>query len=624
MAARAAPTGTTTGTPVLDVRDLEVVYRTARGPVNAVRGVSFAVAAGEIFGLVGESGSGKSTVGFGVMGALRPPAAVRGDVRYRGEPLLTKSPAALRALWGRRLSIVFQNPGSTLNPVLRVGAQVMEVLQEHEGLDRAAAFTKTVELFNAVQLPDPAGVAVKYPHQLSGGQQQRVSIAMALACDPDLLVMDEPTTGLDVTTEARILQLVRSLRARTGAAILYISHNLAVIAQLCDTVGVMYAGELVETGPVADVFARPTHPYTLALLRCLPRVDAPSAQRLLPAIEGALPDPAAPVTHCQFAPRCAMAEDRCRREPPPLVEARPGRASRCFFWEKVPGPDTVPPESIRAASRAVDAGAAVLEAHGLTHQYGTPGRRLAPGLGAPPLRALDNVSLTVFGREALAIIGESGSGKTTLGRCLVGVLQPTAGEITLRGRALPRRPERWTRSTRRHIQIVFQNPDLTLNPRRTVFEAVARPLELFGGGTREDRRIRATALLEAVKLGARYLDRLPHQLSGGERQRVAIARAFAADPDIVVCDEPTSALDVSVQATILNLLVVLQDSRGVSYVFISHDLSVVRHLADRVMVIYRGSVVEEGRTEDVFGSPRHEYTKALLAAVPTFKTRAEA
>lgn len=607
---------------LLEVRDLRVVYRTARGPINAVRGVSFAVRPGEIFGLVGESGSGKSTAGLAVMGAVPPPAAVTGDVRYRGERLLDKSPSALRALWGRRLAIVFQNPGSTLNPVLRVGDQVMEVLREHERLGRAAALAKTIELFRAVQLPDPAAVTRKYPHQLSGGQQQRVAIAMALACDPDLLVMDEPTTGLDVTTEARILELVRSLRARTGAAILYISHNLAVIAQLCDAVGVMYAGELVEAGPVAEVFTRPTHPYTLALLRCLPRVDAPPAQRLLPAIEGALPDPAAPVTQCQFAVRCPMAEDRCHREPPPLVEGRPGRTTRCFLWEKVPAPDAVPVERVRAASRAVDTGTAVLEAHGLTHQYGTPARLLAPALGAPTLRALDNVSLAVGGREALAIIGESGSGKTTLGRCLVGLLQPTEGDVRLRGQTLPRRPERWTRSTRRHIQIVFQNPDLTLNPRRTVFEAVARPLELFGGGSRDERRRRAAALLDAVKLGARYLDRLPHQLSGGERQRVAIARAFAADPDIVVCDEPTSALDVSVQAAILNLLVGLQDQRGVSYVFISHDLSVVRHLADRVMVIYRGSVVEQGRTEEVFASPRHPYTKVLLAAVPTLKAQA--
>src|SRR5579864_7915143 len=373
---------------LLDVRDLAVVYRTARGPVHAVRGVSFAIASGEIFGLVGESGSGKSTVGLAVMGALRPPAAAGGDVRYRGESLLEKSPAALRALWGRRLAIVFQNPGSALNPVLRAGDQVMEVLQEHEGLDRAAAFAKTLELFHAVRLPDPAGAAQKYPHQLSGGQQQRVSIAMALACDPDLLVLDEPTTGLDVTTEARILDLIRSLRTRTRAAILYISHNLGVIAQLCDRVGVMYAGELVESGTVGEVFARPTHPYTLALLRCLPRLDAPPARRLLPAIEGSLPDPAAPLSHCQFAPRCGLAEDRCRRERPGLLDSGPGRMSRCFFWQRVPAPGAAPePVPAIAASPAdlrSERGRPVLEAHGLTHVYGTQTGLLARWFGSRP------------------------------------------------------------------------------------------------------------------------------------------------------------------------------------------------------------------------------------------------
>ena len=606
---------------LLHVRDLAVVYRTARGPVHAVRGVSFTIAPGEIFGLVGESGSGKSTVGLAVMGALRPPAAVGGDVRYRDDSLLAKAPAALRALWGRRLAIVFQNPGSALNPVLRAGDQVMEVLQEHEGLERAAAHAKTLELFRAVRLPDPAGAARKYPHQLSGGQQQRVSIAMALACDPDLLVMDEPTTGLDVTTEARILDLVRSLRARTRAAILYISHNLAVIAQLCDRVGVMYAGELVESGTVGEVFARPTHPYTLALLRCLPRIDAPPARRLLPAIEGSLPDPATPLSHCQFAPRCGLAEDRCRLERPGLLESGPGRTSRCFFWQRVPAPDAaLAPEFTPAAGpadRRPGRGQPVLEGHGLTHVYGAQVGVLSRWLGSRPARALHNVSVGVGDAEAVAIIGESGWGKTTLGRCLVGLLHPTAGEVRLRGEAVPPRPEAWPRSTRRHIQMVFQNPDLTLNPRRTVFDAVARPLRLFGLARRGERRARAAALLDTVKLGERYLDRLPHQLSGGERQRVAIARAFAVDPEIVVCDEPTSALDVSVQAAILNLLAGLQDARRVSYLFISHDLSVVRHLADRVTVIYRGRVVEEGRTEEVFSAPYHPYTEVLLSSVPS-------
>ena len=621
---RVAPEGLNAGVreTLLDVRDLAVVYRTARGPsVNAVRGVSFAVAPGEIFGLVGESGSGKSTVGLAVLGALRPPATVAGDVRYRGEPLLGRTPAALRALWGRRLAIVFQNPGSTLNPVLRAGVQVMEVLQEHHGLGRTAALAKTVELFRAVQLADPAGVAEKYPHQLSGGQQQRVSIAIALACDPELLVMDEPTTGLDVTTEARILDLVRSLRTRTGAAILYISHNLGVIAELCDRVGVMYAGELVESGTVREVFARPRHPYTLALLRCLPRADIPPARRLLPAIEGGLPDPTVPLVHCQFAARCAMAEDRCRLEHPPLAESGAGRTSRCFFWQQVPAADaamdTLSSAAAGHSAHRPAAGPPVLEGQRLMHDYGTHAGPLVIWRRREHQRALDDVSLDVGAGVALAVIGESGSGKTTLGRCLVGLLEPTAGEVCVRGERPPERIRDWPRSTRRHVQMVFQNPDLTLNPRRTVLDAVARPMRLLGLTTAAGQRARAAALLQAVKLGERHLDRLPHQLSGGERQRVAIARTFSIAPEAVVCDEPTSALDVSVQAAILNLLVGLQEEHRVSYVFISHDLSVVRHFADRVMVLYGGTVVEEGRTEDVFAPPHHPYTAALLSAVPS-------
>ena len=600
---------------LLDVRDLQVTYHSPRGAaVNAVRGVSFAVTAGEIFGLVGESGSGKSTVGLAVMGALRPPAEVAGDVRYRGDPLLGRPPAALRALWGRRLAIVFQNPGSTLNPVLRVGDQVMEVLREHERLDGLAAFAKTVELFRAVQLADPAGVARKYPHQLSGGQQQRVSIAMALACDPELLVMDEPTTGLDVTTEARILDLVRSLRARTGAAILYISHNLAVIAELCDRVGVMYAGELVESGAVREVFDRPQHPYTLALLRCLPRVDAGPAGRL-PAIEGGLPDPTAALSHCQFAPRCPLVEPRCRSECPPLLEIGGGRTARCFFWSKVPALQRVakPDQSgdAAAAPPAPRVAVSVLAGRHISHDYGGHAAPLALWGYRSSQRALDDVSVDVARGEALAVIGESGSGKTTLGRCLVGLLEPTAGEIRVCGERPPRRVRDWPRSTRRHVQMVFQNPDLTLNPRRTVLDAVTRPMQLYGPAS-ADRRTRAIALLRTVRLDERHLERLPHQLSGGERQRVAIARAFSIEPDALVCDEPTSALDVSVQAAILNLLAGLQDERRVAYLFISHDLSVVRHLADRVAVVYHGTIVEEGATEDVFAPPHHPYTAALL------------
>jgi peptide/nickel transport system ATP-binding protein len=605
---------------LLDVQDLQVTYRTRRGVVHAVRHASFSVRRGGIFGLVGESGSGKSSVALAVMGALRDHAEVSGVVRYRGDTLLDKPERWLRTLWGRRLAMVFQNPGSTLNPVLRVGDQVMEVLREHERCDRALAWARTLELLRAVRLPDAPALARRYPHQLSGGQQQRVSIAIALACHPDLLIMDEPTTGLDVTTEARILDLIRSLRRQAGAAILYISHNLGVVAQLCDDVAVMYAGELVEQGAVDQVFSDPRHPYTVALLACLPRVDVPPARRTLPAIEGSLPDPRAAIAHCQFAERCAMAEDRCRSEHPDLFRVAPGRVSRCFLWSRV-----VPPVTQRTADarQAADQPrtAPVLQARDLAHDYGgsSPWLRL---LGRQQFtRALDGVSLDVAPGATVAIVGESGSGKTTLARCLVGLLEPTRGHVRLEGRVLPARPSSWSRSDRRRLQMVFQNPDLTLNPQRTVFDAVARPLALFGLSNAKALRTKAVELLRAVKLDERYLDRFPQQLSGGEKQRVAIARAFACSPSVVVCDEPTSALDVSVQAAVLNLLVELQDHERISYVFITHDLSVVRHLAKHVAVVYLGKIVESGRTEEVFNPPHHPYTEVLLSAVPRLGVR---
>jgi peptide/nickel transport system ATP-binding protein len=601
--------------PVLTVRNLRVTYGTRRGPVHAVRGVSLVIPPARIFGLVGESGSGKSTVAQAVMGALAGRARVAGEVRYRGDDLLARPERELRRLWGRRLAMVFQDPASTLNPVLTVGEQVIEVLREHERLASGDARRRMLELFDAVRLPSPVELARRYPHQLSGGQQQRVSIAIALACDPDLLVLDEPTTGLDVTTEARILDLVDSLRHRSPAAILYITHNLGVIHRLCDEVAVMYAGEVVEQGPARQVFARPRHPYTVALLDCLPRVDAPPASRILAAIEGSLPDPAGELHGCQFAPRCGLVADRCRQEPPPWVEAEPGHGSRCFFADRVPSPGERGREARRAGATGARPERPLLAAEDLVHQYRAASG--PAGWGRRFVRALDGVSLDVAVGETLAVVGESGSGKTTVARCVVGLLRPTGGRIRLEGTALPRRLLAWPRALRRRLQIVFQNPDLTLNPRRTILDAVARPLELFGLADRKTRRARAGRLLEAVGLGERHLDAFPGQISGGQRQRVAIARAFACRPDLVVCDEPTSALDVSVQATVLNLLAELQGSEGSSYLFISHDLSVVRHIADRVAVLYLGRVCETGRTEDVFAPPWHPYPEALLLAVPS-------
>jgi len=603
--------------PILDVRDLRVTYPTATGLIRAVRGVSFTLESGRVLGLVGESGSGKSTMALAVMGALGAEARVTGEVRFRGDDLVGKAPRDLRRLWGRRLAMVFQDPAGTLNPVLTVGDQVAEVLVEHEGLGRAAARARVLELFAAVQLPNPGAIAGRYPHQLSGGQQQRVSIALALACNPDLLVLDEPTTGLDVTTEARILDLVEALRQRTAASILYITHNLGVIGRLAHEVAVMYAGELVEQGPVDVVFARPRHPYTVALLECVPRVDRPPAARLLPAIGGTLPDPRTEVDACLFAPRCGLADARCRAERPSWFDTVPGQRARCFHWTRVPAPGMARPAALAPAGDRPAIARPLLETIGLAQHYRAPaGSAGLLGRGAV-VRAVDGVSLTVARGETLAVVGESGSGKTTMARCVVGLLQPTAGEIRVDGRPVPRRPAMWRRDLRRRLQIVFQNPDLTLNPRRTILHAVARPLALFGLAPRGERRAAAARLLEAVGLEGRHLDLRPAQLSGGQRQRVAIARAFAGRADLVVCDEPTSALDVSVQATVLNLLASLQAQAHTSYLFISHDLSVVRHIADRVAVLYLGRIVEEGTTEDVFQPPWHPYTEALLSAVPS-------
>ena len=456
-----------------------------------MKGVSLVVPAGRVLGLVGESGSGKSTVALAVMAALGAEAEVTGEVAFRGENLVGRPERELRRLWGRRLAMVFQDPTSTLNPVLTVGDQLVEVLVEHERLAPAAARARMLDLFAAVQLPNPAEMARRYPHQLSGGQQQRVAIATALACDPAVLVLDEPTTGLDVTTEARILDLVDGLRQRTAAGILYITHNLGVIARLADEVAVMYAGEIVEQGPVGPVFARPRHPYTVALLDCLPRVDRPAPARVLPAIEGTLPDPRAEVRACQFAPRCALAEERCRREHPGWFEAAPGHGARCFFWDRVPPPGAARAPGRRAGSaRGRRRRASARSSRWTDSSTGTG--RCARWTACPS---------PVAAGETLAVVGESGSGKTTTARCVAGLLQPTAGEIRIDGRPVPRRPAAWPRELRRRLQIVFQNPDLTLNPRRRVLEAVARPLALFGLAGRRDRRAAAARLLEAVRPG---------------------------------------------------------------------------------------------------------------------------
>jgi peptide/nickel transport system ATP-binding protein len=605
---------------VLDVRELSVAYATPAGVVRAVRGASLRVAAGETVALVGESGSGKSSLAFAVMRALDANGRVTGgSIRFERDDLLALAPAALQRVRGSRIAMVFQDPHTALNPTVTVGEQVAEVLRAHAGVSRAHARRQTLELFTQVNLPDASRVYGRYPHELSGGQQQRIVIAMAFACAPELLIMDEPTTGLDVTTEARILDLIAEMKTRHRPGILYITHNLGVVARFCDRVVVMYAGEIVEEGPVRRVFEAPCHPYTRGLLACLPRLDRVKDDGPLAAIEGALPSLLDPPRACVFEERCPERRPACEQSKPALAAVPDGGAVRCIRWTELPAfrmatPDAVAAETERDMSPALP----LLTIDDLRCHY--PLRRtLADALKRLPervVRAVDGVSLDLARAATLAVVGESGCGKTTLGRAIVGLLAPTAGDVRFGGAALAGLARHRARDLRRRIQVIFQNPEATLNPQRTVGQALGRPLELFGLARGADRDRRVRELLAAVHLPPHYADRYPHELSGGEKQRIAIARAFAADPEVIVCDEPLSALDVSVQAAVLNLLVDLQRRSATAYLFISHDLSVVRYVSDRVAVMYLGRLCEEGTADDVFAPPYHPYTEALLSAIP--------
>ena len=607
---------------VLRVVDLSIEYSTGRGPVRAVRDVSLTIHRGETFGVVGESGSGKSTLAFAIVGYLAGNGCVSGgSIEYRGRDLLRMPRAELDALRGAKIAMVYQDPMSSLNPSITVGEQVEEVILAHERLSRAASRKKTLELFSAVNMPEPEAISRRYPHQLSGGQQQRVLIAMALACNPDLLIMDEPTTGLDVTTEAQILDLIGSLKTRFSSAILYISHNLGVIARVSDRIGVMYAGQMVEQGPVREVFRRQSHPYTAGLLECLPKLNFGRKTHSLALIPGMIPDLSEVPRGCSFEPRCRSRRPRCAEESPPLIQVDPGHASRCFFWreQEIERHAAVaePPAAVTAQTETrVPSAPPLLSVKNLRREYRDSNKLLGLFGTERVVHALDGVDLSLQANETLAVVGESGCGKTTLARCVVGLVEPTGGTVEFDQASLAGIAARRDRETRRRLQMVFQNPDSTLNPRRTIGDALRRPLQLFRGLSGRPADEAAVELLKAVRLDGRYLSRLPNQLSGGEKQRVGIARAFATNPDLIVCDEPVSALDVSVQAAILNLLGELQLRDHTAYLFISHDMSVVRYLADRVAVLYLGRICETGPVERVFAPPHHPYTEALLSAIP--------
>ncbi|MDE2859813.1 MAG: ABC transporter ATP-binding protein [Chloroflexota bacterium] len=657
-------------TPLLDVESLTVSYRIGKRWIPAVRDFHLQLAPGHVVGLVGESGSGKSTVALALMRYLSSNGRVEsgGRLAFAGEDLLGKSDAEMRSIWARRVKLAPQNAGAALNPSMKIGAQVTEVLGAALGIGGAEAEQAMLRMFHDVNLVDPEKVAERYPHELSGGMQQRVVIAMALITNPELLILDEPTTGLDVTTEAVILDLIRGLMADRDTAVIYITHNLGVVAQLCERVLVLYAGEIMEEAPVEQLYAAPRHPYSLGLLNSVPRLGQSKTDSRLHSISGNPPALTELTRGCVFAERCDFVIDKCRAEKPPLEQLGDGRAVRCFRWEEVTvyrhpksnapsvprptgddseasrrgGPahrDRLPPIAM-GGLRGVEKNTSPLQ-RGVRDEervlqkddrdtdtlmrvtdlkkHFPVARSLGDwlrGKKPAPIRAVDGVNLTLGAGQTLGLVGESGSGKTTLSRLIIGLQERTGGQLELLGMDIRNSVRERSPDVLSKLQMVFQNPQNSLNPYLSVRQALRRPLVKLRGMTPARAEAEVAQLLRRVNLREDYADRFPAELSGGEKQRVAIARAFASDPDLIICDEPVSALDVSVQSAVLNLLARLQEEHGTAYLFISHDLAVVGYLSDVIAVMYLGQLFEVGTASDLFQPPYHPYTEALVSAIP--------
>jgi peptide/nickel transport system ATP-binding protein len=610
----------TAETPILEIENLSISFFTSKGEIPAVMDFSCRIMPGEAMGLVGESGCGKSTVALAVMRYLGQSGRItKGTIRFKGRDMAALSARELRDLRGSEIAMIYQEPMASLNPAMTVGRQLMEVPMIHEGVSARVAQEMAQDIVASVRLPDPARILRAYPHQLSGGQQQRIVIAMALMSRPSLLILDEPTTALDVTVEAGIVELVKKLGRERGTSMLFISHNLGLVLETCDRICVMYSGEAVETGAVADVFDRMRHPYTQALFRSIPLPGAHKNARPLVAIPGNFPLPHERPPGCYFGPRCSyFVAGRCDVQRIDMAHVDSGHDSRCLRVGEIAW-DTPPPRQERALAAQI--GAPVLTIDRLRKYY-----QVSAGILFNRVRRLvkanEAVSFEARRAEILAIVGESGCGKSTLAKILMGLETATAGEATLNGQAIGKLPvQQRSAKTVSSIQMVFQNPFDTLNPSMRVGDQIVRVLEKFAiGNSQADRKARMLELLDLVRLPREFAARVPRQLSGGQKQRIGIARAFAGTPEVVVADEPVSALDVSVQAAITELLMDIQRKSGTTMLFISHDLSVVRYLSDRVVVMYLGHIVELGSTEDVFAPPYHPYTEALLSAVPIADT----
>lgn len=593
--------------PLLAVKDLRIEFRSKSETIVAVPKLSFAVYPGESYGLVGESGCGKSTTAMAIMGYLGANGYMQGSIRFEGQELVGASSGRLRALRGRRIAMVYQDPMSALNPVKTVGAQLAEVPLLHLGVSRPEAMAMSAAMLKDVQLADSADMLKRYPHQLSGGQQQRVVIAMALLAKPALLLLDEPTTGLDVTVEAAVIDLIAELRRRYATSLIFISHNLGLIAESCDRVGIMYSGEMIEEAPTETLFRSPRHPYTQGLIDCIPDISSDKHTRKLAAIAGHIPSPRERPEGCLFAPRCShFRASLCDRPDVPLEATdAPDNSVRCVRWRDITWQRSTTATEIRETAPPAPA----MAFRDVTKLYSLGFHRT--------VRANEAVSFDVARAEIVALVGESGCGKSTLARIVTGLDRATSGAIVMAGDdiaviAAARRSPTLLKS----IQMIFQNPDSTLNPSHSAGFSIRRSLRKFGickNRPAVEKRLRE--LLDMVRLSPELANRKPAQLSGGQKQRIAIARAFAADPTLIVADEPVSALDVSVQAAIVTLLLDIQKTRNATMLFISHDLALVRHVADKVVVMYLGKVMEQGRVDEIFAGSNHPYTEALLSAV---------
>ena len=597
---------------LLDVSGLRIDFATASGYLNVVQDVSFEVAKGETLALVGESGSGKTVSALSVMGLLprRSSRVAAEKLRFEDRDLLSFNPEQMREIRGNDVSMIFQEPMTSLNPGFTVGNQISEAVRAHRSVSKAEAKKRSIEVLEMVGIPDAPRRFEDYPHAFSGGMRQRAMIAMALACEPKLLIADEPTTALDVTIQAQVLELLRRLQGELGMAILFVTHDLGVVADIADRVTVLYAGQTVEVAGTDALFRRTKHPYSEALMASMPQV-APHGQPLT-VIPGQVPRPGEYPEGCRFAPRCSYAVDSCRQTVPEVVDG-----SRCIRQGELTLSGTRWEAAQAAAAHQVEVrpeSRTLLDVHDLAVSFPVHSHFLRRVVGQ--VRAVDGISFSIERGETLGLVGESGSGKSTTARLILRLIEPTAGTVVLDGTDVTGLGKNDLRRMRSHMQIVFQDPYSSLDPRASIAETVGEPLEVHLGlhGRRRDDRV--GDLLAEVGLDRRFLTRYPYEFSGGQRQRIAVARALAVVPDLLICDEPVSSLDVSTQSQVINLLDEIQDRLGITCLFIAHDLSVVRHISDRIAVMYLGRIVEIGSAEEVYSHPKHPYTEALLSAIP--------